>query len=229
MKLIFIDIDNTLLDFDECVKQAMETGLKKYGLKRYESYMFDVFTKTNNKLWNDIEQGKLNIADLENLRWNSIFDEIGVVFDGREFEKYFRGFLFESAIPISGAHELLAYLKSKYILCAASNGPYEQQIHRLELANMKNYFSHIFVSEKIGAAKPSEIFFKKAFEILNNNSGEHFAAEDSINIGDSLSSDIVGGKQYGIKTCFFTKGKSFNEQTEADYTIESLEQVKDLL
>lgn len=229
MKLVFIDIDNTLLDFDECVKQAMQSGLQKYGLKKYENYMFDVFTKTNNKLWQEIERGKLSLENLEDLRWNSIFDEIGVAFDGREFEKYFREFLFESAIPIAGAHELLDYLKSKYVLCAASNGPYEQQLHRLELANMKGYFSQIFVSEKIGASKPSEVFFKKAFDILNNNSEEHFFAEDSIIIGDSLSSDIAGGKQYGMKTCLFSRNKDFKEHEAADYTIESLEQIRDLL
>lgn len=229
MKLVFIDIDNTLLDFDECVKQAMQSGLQKYGLKKYENYMFDVFTKTNNKLWQEIERGKLSLENLEDLRWNSIFDEIGVAFDGREFEKYFREFLFESAIPIAGAHELLDYLKSKYVLCAASNGPYEQQLHRLELANMKGYFSQIFVSEKIGASKPSEVFFKKAFDILNNNSEEHFSAEDSIIIGDSLSSDIAGGKQYGMKTCLFSRNKDFKEYKAADYTIESLEQIRDLL
>ena len=229
MKLVFIDIDNTLLDFDECVKQAMQSGLQKYGLKKYENYMFDVFTKTNNKLWQEIERGKLSLENLEDLRWNSIFDEIGVAFDGREFEKYFREFLFESAIPIAGAHELLDYLKSKYVLCAASNGPYEQQLHRLELANMKGYFSQIFVSEKIGASKPSEVFFKKAFDILYNNSEEHFSAEDSIIIGDSLSSDIAGGKQYGMKTCLFSRNKDFKEHEAADYTIESLEQIKDLL
>lgn len=229
MKLVFIDIDNTLLDFDECVKQAMQSGLQKYGLKKYENYMFDVFTKTNNKLWQEIERGKLSLENLEDLRWNSIFDEIGVAFDGREFEKYFREFLFESAIPIAGAHELLDYLKSKYVLCAASNGPYEQQLHRLELANMKGYFSQIFVSEKIGASKPSEVFFKKAFDILNNNSEEHFSAEDSIIIGDSLSSDIAGGKQYGMKTCLFSRNKDFKEHEAADYTIESLEQIRDLL
>ena len=229
MKLVFIDIDNTLLDFDECVKQAMQSGLQKYGLKKYENYMFDVFTKTNNKLWQEIERGKLSLENLEDLRWNSIFDEIGVAFDGREFEKYFREFLFESAIPIAGAHELLDYLKSKYVLCAASNGPYEQQLHRLELANMKGYFSQIFVSEKIGASKPSEVFFKKAFDIVNYNSEEHFSAEDSIIIGDSLSSDIAGGKQYGMKTCLFSRNKDFKEHEAADYTIESLEQIKDLL
>lgn len=229
MKLVFIDIDNTLLDFDECVKQAMAYGFDRFGLKKYENYMFDVFTKTNNKLWQEIEQGKLSLENLEDLRWNSIFDEIGVAFDGREFEKYFREFLFESAIPIAGAHELLNYLKSKYVLCAASNGPYEQQLHRLELANMKGYFSQIFVSEKIGAAKPSEIFFKKAFDILNSNSEEPFSAEDSIIIGDSLSSDIAGGKQYGMKTCLFTRNKDLRECKVADYMIESLEQIRDFL
>ena len=37
IKVIFIDVDNTLLDFDEFVRQAMKSGFSYYKLKAYEN------------------------------------------------------------------------------------------------------------------------------------------------------------------------------------------------
>lgn len=73
MRLVFIDIDNTLLDFDAYVKQTMQTGFAHFGLKPYEPYMFEVFTEENNRLWHQIEQGTLTFDELHNIRWCNIF------------------------------------------------------------------------------------------------------------------------------------------------------------
>lgn len=100
MKAVFIDIDNTLLSFSEYVKHTMQTGFEHFGLKRYESYMYDVFTEENNKLWHRIEQGTLVFSELEKVRWNIIFARLGIEFDGTVFEKYFRRALYDSAIPM---------------------------------------------------------------------------------------------------------------------------------
>ena len=138
LKAIFIDIDNTLLSFDEYVKQTMEQGFAHFGLKAYELWMYDTFTQVNHGLWRQIEDGTLTFAELTKIRWNRVFEALGIDFDGPVFEKYFRGALYDSAIPEDGAYELLDALKEDYILCAASNGPYEQQLHRLEIAGMRD-------------------------------------------------------------------------------------------
>ena len=88
--------------------------------------------------------------------------------DGEEAAlRYFREALHESAIPVPGAHELLEQLHGRFLLCAASNGPYAQQVHRLELSDMRKYFDYLFISEKIGASKPSRAFYDAAFAELN--------------------------------------------------------------
>ena len=118
MRAVFIDIDNTLLDFEEYVRQTMKTGFEHFGLKPYEPYMYNVFTEENNKLWHMIEAGTITFPELEKVRWNNIFRALGIEYDGTAFEKYFRSSLNESAIPVAGAYELLEYLHGKYILCA---------------------------------------------------------------------------------------------------------------
>lgn len=229
MKAVFIDIDNTLLSFSEYVKHTMQTGFEHFGLKRYEPYMYDVFTEENNKLWRRIEQGTLVFSELEKVRWNIIFARLGIDFDGTVFEKYFRCALYDSAIPIPYADEMLRYLSGKYTLCAASNGPHEQQIHRLEIAGMKQYFDYIFISEKIGASKPSEEFFRQAFAELNSSREEAIMPTDTIIIGDSLTSDIEGGRSYGMKTCFYNVSGVESDNIEADHVIKELSDVKGIL
>ena len=203
LKAIFIDIDNTLLSFDEYVKQTMREGFAHFGLKAYEPWMYDKFTQVNNGLWRQIEDATLTFGELTKIRWNRVFEELGIDFDGPVFETYFRGALYDSAIPEEGAYELLDALKENYLLCAASNGPYEQQVHRLEVAGMKRFFDYIFISEKLGASKPSEEFFRCAFAELNSGREEAIMPADTIIIGDSLTSDIDGGRNYGMKTCFY--------------------------
>lgn len=224
MKAIFFDIDNTLLSFDEYVKQSMKEGFAYYKLKPYEPYMFDVFHQENDKLWRMIEEGTLQLEQLQKIRWNAIFKALDIDFDGNTFETYFRKALYDSAILEPHVIEILDYLKDKYILCVASNGPYEQQCHRLQIGGIYDYFQYYFISEKIGAAKPSKQFFTYAFEEMNQMHA--IEPSEAIIIGDSITSDIAGGKNIGMHTCLYTKKDS---NAEVEYCIQDLLQLKTFL
>ena len=142
---------------------------------------------------------ELTMDDLFYVRWQAILAHLGLEADGVEMEKEFRRLLHLTAIPVEGAEELLEYLHKKdYCLCAASNGPYEQQINRLKSADMLKYFDHCFVSEKIGADKPGKTVFDGCMRILPG-----VQPEECMMIGDSLTADIAGGKLYGMSTCWY--------------------------
>ena len=83
MQMIFIDIDNTLLDFDAYIRQTMREGFAHFGLKPYEPYMEAVFHRENGKLWRQIEQGTLTFRELEEIRWNNVFRALNIDFDGQ--------------------------------------------------------------------------------------------------------------------------------------------------
>ena len=231
IKAIYIDIDNTLLDFDAYVKESLRSGLKKFGLRPYEDWMYDTFEKVNSGLWLQIEDGSLTFDELQKIRFNKIFEAIGGIdFDGVVFEKYFREFLNESAIPIEGAADMLEYLSEKYILCTASNGPYNQQVHRLEIAGMLKYFRHHFISEKIGFSKPAKEFFDIALAELNAEQKARGDAEilpsEILIIGDSLTSDMAGGIGSGMKTCWFDRGRKGNTKgKDVDYVVNNLVEI----
>lgn len=221
IKAVLIDIDNTLLDFDAYVKEAMRVGFERFGLGVYEDGMFDVFHRINTELWQRIEQGSLTFDELMKFRWNTVFEALGISFDGCVFERFFRGYLFDSAIPVTGAMELLEYLRGRYILCVASNGPYEQQRNRLKVGNMLPYFSEVFVSERIGASKPSKEFFSHCLKKLNETDEIH--PSEVMMIGDSLTSDMVGAIDSGLKTCFFDRTDSGKgDGLPIDYIVHSL-------
>ena len=203
IKVLFLDIDNTLLDFDAAAAWAMEQCFQKAGLE-YKSEMFAAFTEENNKIWQA---------------------------DGVEMEKEFRILLNLSAVPVDGAEEILTYLKEKdYCLCAASNGPYGQQINRLKKVDMLKYFAHCFVSEKVGADKPGKAFFDGCMKELPG-----VCPEECMMIGDSLTADITGGRAYGMSTCWYLpsvekyKEEKLKSGKPADYIIHDLLELKKIL
>ena len=230
IKVIFLDIDDTLLSFSGYVKKAMENGFSEFGLPSYDASMYPVFCQINNQLWRQIELGTLTYEELLKIRWNLIFRALHISFDGELFETYFRESLFTSAIPMPHARELLEYLSPRYLLCAASNGPYEQQYNRLRIGGMEGYFSHFFISSQIGAQKPDTAFFDHCFRILRETGLPDLQPEEALIIGDSLTSDIAGGKAYGLKTCLYMPAPLADmECPDADLLVSDLLELTHLL
>ena len=142
----------------------------------------------------------------------------------------FRDRLFYSAVPEDGAVDLLKYLSSKYTLCAASNGPYEQQINRLKIGEMDEYFTCCFISSQIGAQKPGRQFFDHCFRVLRETEYPDLAPEEVIIIGDSISSDISGGRDYGMHTCLYQKSENSERSDHgAEHVVKSLAEIKNIL
>lgn len=189
---ILIDIDDTLLDFNLCAEWAMEETAKKMKLLLPQN-TYDYFKKINASLWKQMEKKEITSDGIYCVRWERVFQAVGVPFDGKEFEKYFLDNLSKSTIEVDGASELLEYL------------------------------SGYFVSEKIGHSKPTREFFDVCYKET------HVAdVSELMMIGDSLSADIKGADDYGIKTCWFDKELKSTENL-ADYTVKHLLEIKAFL
>ncbi|MFV9672965.1 MAG: HAD-IA family hydrolase, partial [Acidimicrobiia bacterium] len=79
------------------------------------------------------------------------------------------------------------------------------------------YFDAIVVSGEIGIAKPHTGFFDVAFERLG-----HPDKETTLMIGDSLTSDIAGGINYGIDTCWYAPNTQAEPTMVPTYRIGTL-------
>ena len=230
IKAILLDIDNTLLSFDEYVKCAMQTGFDIFGIGPYEESMYPVFRRINLSLWEAIERREITFEELQKVRWNKVFQSLGISADGPAFETYFRNQLFESAIPIDGAMDLLLHLHKKYPLFAASNGPYHQQVNRLQISGMLPFFSGLCISEEMGHSKPSDTFFQICLDRIREKAGSKVSPEEVMVIGDSLTADIAGGKKAGMKTCFYNpERRPVQSGQQPDLEVTSLEEIVRLL
>ncbi len=224
IKAVLLDVDNTLLDFNLCATESVRLSAEDMNLTLPDNIM-DSFFAVNKVMWQEIEKGSLTREELHKTRFVRVFERAGVKADGVAFEQLFISHVKESAVHVDGAKDLLDYLKDKYVLCTASNASAFQQKSRLTRAGFIDYFEHLFISEEVGAPKPSQKFFAACKERL-----DPINKDEMIMIGDSLTADIYGAGEFGIKTCFYNHDKNpVPEDLACDYIVNSLDEIKEIL
>lgn len=220
---IFIDIDNTLLDFDKCAYLSMKSSFEDCGLP-FDDNMFATFERINLALWHRLEDKIITKEQLFKLRWPTVLAGIGIDYDGNDMEARFKHYLYTYAVTIEGAERLLRYLSQKYKIYATSNATYEQQISRLKSAGFDKYFSGYFISEKVGAEKPSKEFFDHCFGNLT------VSKDEVVMIGDSPTADIKGGSMYGIKTIWLDRrNEQLPEGVKPTHIVKKLVEIESIL
>ena len=163
--VVFVDIDDTLLDFTKCSNTAIKSACDKFGVP-YTTTLVDTFHPINLDLWHKLERKEVTKEKLFDTRFQIVFDKLGIKADGIAFESAFRENFHESAILVDGAREVMEYLHSKYTVYAASNASMHQQTNRMKKAGLDKYLDGYFVSEDIGFPKPQKEFFDACFKSL---------------------------------------------------------------
>ena len=223
-EFLFLDLDNTILDFDKAESIAIPKTLAHFGititpeqLRRYHLI--------NKNSWQMLERGELSREEVGMHRFQAFFAELGVEADAWACEDLYQKNLAIGHYFLPGAEEAVHRLSRKYRLFLASNGTASVQEGRMTSANLYPYFEKVYVSQQIGASKPSRAYFDRCFAQIPD-----FVPQKAIIVGDSLTSDILGGIQAGIATCWVNpKHKPCPEDIRPDYEIEGLYQLEDLL
>ena len=197
LKTIFFDLDDTLLDFSRAEAEALGRALRTFDIDP-ASAVLDRYHVINREQWELLEEGVLTRDQVLTRRFDLLFEELGVCRSSREVCDCYEGLLAEGHWFVPGAQELLAELAPRYGLYLASNGAAAVQRARLKSAGISPYFKNIFISEELGADKPSPAFFVAAFAAIPD-----FDPASALMVGDSLTSDIRGGRNAGIRTCWF--------------------------
>lgn len=223
-KIVLLDLDNTLIDFNECARHSIINSFKKHGFT-YTEKTFETFITENVKIWKRLEKGEITKPELRANRWNIILGKLGIDYDGTIIEEEFENGVAQGAYAVEGAYELLDYLYPKYELYIVSNGFRFVQESRLKIGDFRKYFKDIFLSEDIGVQKPAKEFFDYCFEKLNQPKKENV-----ILIGDSLSADIMGGLNYGIDCVWFNKNADkLPADIKPTYTVNHLNEIISIL
>ena len=231
IKTVFVDLDDTIWWFSENSKKALRHVYDKYNLSQYspEYEMFrDIYAAKNNELWDLYHYGKIDKDFLVTERYRYTLEKIGVQGDlvklAKEIDDEYLYFLSSLGQLIPGARDLLEYLVAKYDVNILSNGFQEVQTRKLRSSGIDGLIHHLVLSDDCGITKPLRGIFDYALERTGAT------ASATVMIGDNYDADIQGAKNAGWKTILFNiKNFNLSEVPDADYIVDSLNEIKAIL
>ncbi|MDD3796912.1 MAG: YjjG family noncanonical pyrimidine nucleotidase [Lachnospiraceae bacterium] len=226
IKNIFFDLDDTILDFHKAEHIAVKKTLEELGIAATQE-LLDRYSVLNEQQWKLLELGSLTREEVKVRRYTLLFQEISSDASPEKAALTYEEFLSHGHYFIEGAEEMLRHLSKNYRLYLASNGFAYVQRGRLKSAGIEKYFDNIFISEEIGANKPGKDFFDYCFRQI-----PEFKKEESLIVGDSLTSDIKGGINAGITTVWFRKKQApaaKAPEIRPDFTIHHLSELNEVL
>ena len=224
IRFVFLDLDDTLLDFHLAERIAMKATFREIGVPDDDKTLAR-YSEINRSCWERLERGEWTRAEVLVGRFKLLFAEIGASADPEATQAMYEDKLCIGHHFLPGAEKLLDDLYGRYKLYITSNGTARVQDSRIASANIARYFDGIFISQRVGADKPSAVFFERVFAEIGD-----FSASEAIIVGDSLTSDIAGGINAGIKTCLFNPAsRPGREDIIPDYEIKSLDELIPLI
>ena len=225
-KYLLWDIDGTVLNFLAAEARAIRFLFKKYNLGECDDEKLKLYSGINKKYWGMLERNELTKPEILISRFREFFDIIGADTSIAEsFNKDYQVTLGDYVEFIDHAKEVLLSQKGKYVLAAVTNGTKIAQEKKLKASGLDQIFDAIFISENVGFEKPNKEFFDYVFAALGITD-----KSEAIIIGDSLTSDILGGVFAGIDTCWFNPSHKPNSLSlPVTYEIDDIGKLNDIL
>lgn len=223
LKYILLDLDDTVYDFHKAEHVAISKTLTEFGIEPTESVVRR-YSEINNACWRMLEEGIMTREQILVERFRRLFAELSVECDPALVRISYEGNLSECAYMVDGAAELIDALRGRYVLAIASNGTARVQDRRIERGNIAPLFDYIFISERLGATKPSGRFFDLCLCAMGAEN-----RDEVLILGDSLSSDIKGGIGAGIHTCHYNPRGIEYTHIIPEYSIRSLSELHSVI
>jgi len=223
-ELILFDADGTLFDYDMAEAYALKNAFNSARLPFQENFI-PTYKKINSALWLDFEKGLISPSKIRVERFKQMFDIFKIETDINKFGDIYLDFFAEAGFLIDGAENIVRQISSKKNSAIITNGLSVVQRSRFSKAPIMSLFEAVIISEEVGCAKPDPKIFEITFQKLN-----HKNKDTALIIGDSLTSDIQGGINFGITTCWFNPKKLPNiSGLVPDFEIQKLEELLEIL
>lgn len=194
---VLFDLDHTLFDSDASERTAYAHTMAAIGLPDADAH-FDRYVAINRAMWAAVERGEMQPTDVRHRRFERFNAELGITADPHHMADAFVRALGVSGELYPGARDVLGAFGRTASLGLVTNGLSDVQRTRIERLGLDAYFDAIVISSEVGVTKPRAEIFDIAFERLGRP-----ARATAVMIGDSLTSDIRGGADYGIATCWY--------------------------
>lgn len=190
---VLFDADETLFYFDAF--EGLKLMFAGFGVE-FTQADFEEYQRVNKPLWVAYQDGKISAAELQTVRFEPWAARLNVL--PQILNSAFLAAMAEICAPLPGARELLSALQGKAKLGIITNGFTELQTVRLQRTGLQHHFDILVISEKVGIAKPDVGIFEHALELMGRP-----APEQVLMVGDNPHSDIQGGINAGIHTCWY--------------------------
>ncbi len=225
IEFLFLDLDDTILDFKKAEGIAIRKTMAEFGADPTEENAAR-YSAVNDLHWKALERGELTREQVLTGRFRMFFGELGIEVDAEKVARTYEKHLSTGHWFLPGAEEAVKEkLFGKYRLFLASNGTAVVQQGRMTSADLYPYFEQAFVSQELGHNKPSKAYFEAAFARIPG-----FDKSKCLMVGDSLTSDILGGKNAGLRTVWVNPHhKTAPADLRPDYEIEALADLPRLL
>ena len=224
-KVLIFDADETLFDFKKAEKEAFKETILEFGINYDESYHFETYKVINSAIWKELEQGLITQSKLKIERFKRLSDKLKISFDEVEFANAYMKHLANGSFLFEDSTDLIKSIKDKYTLVIVTNGLTAVQEKRIKQSSIAKYFNNIVISENICISKPNPGIFEYTLKDMKN-----IKKSEVLMIGDSLSSDIQGGTNFEIDTCWYNPNKIENKtDLKPTYEVSSLKELKNLL
>lgn len=223
MEFLFLDLDDTILDFHKAERIALGKTIRSFGAEPTEEVL-SRYHLINKAHWEMLERGEITREEVLVNRFAVLFRELGMTVDPAQCARAYESNLGIGHYFLPGGEEAVKSLHKKYRLFLASNGTASVQHGRLTSAGLYPYFEKVFISQEMGYNKPAREYFECCFANIPG-----FDPRKAVMVGDSLTSDILGGKNAGLVTVWVNpEGKDWGE-IRPDYEIRSITELEGLL
>ncbi len=216
---IFFDADETLFSFDAF--QGLRKMFAEYGVD-FDQHHFDEYSLLNKPLWEAYQHGKISADELQTTRFNQWAKKLS-----RQPSELNHAFLMAMADichPLDGVEQMLNELAGKVRFGIITNGFTVMQDLRLQRTGLKSYFDFVVVSENIGLPKPHPSIFQHALTL-----SESVDKSAVLMVGDTLETDILGGQNSGLDTCWLSHGKQNTTAIQPTYQIDSMKRLVEIV
>ena len=223
--VILFDADETLFDFKKSEREAFKNAMLEFGIDYDESYHLQIYQEINTAIWKEFEEGLITQAKLKIERFERLATRLGVTFDAQAFSTSYMKHLADASFLYEGALEFIDSLSKVCTLSIITNGLTDVQTKRIGQSIIAPYFKDIVISETVKVSKPNP----KIFELALNNIN-HQDKTTVLMVGDSLTSDIQGGINFGIDTCWYNSDRLANTKNiSPTYEVANFEQLKAII
>lgn len=212
-EILLLDLDDTLIDNTENVKYAFKKMVEFLGQK-FSEEGFIKWMNLDNKFWTDFHAGKIKVPSIyqkpqelfvqyvRSLRYKMYFENNIGIEEAFKINNLFLESLNEVVVPIEGAYETLNYLYQRYQLVIATNGPTSAVNSKLGKIDCLKFVTSVFSVDMTRKTdtKPNRQYFEELKEFL-----QFYDASKMLIIGDSLQSEVLGGMNSNIDSCWFNR------------------------